>query len=211
MLQSRFTTLAACCSFLLAAAGAVPAWAGDHHKCCKLDVDIDDLDADLYPDGDGWLLKVRYEVDVEHACGGDHLVLNLQFSDDDCRIADGNGRNLTQVVALDRPSKCDGDEQTFIGCAEIRLAGNAIADPKDVDVHATVTRAGDSCTLDSENTSADAHLPCVVVECAPRVVEVRHVEPVIVVRRPVVYVRPACYPGVVTVRRPYYAHVGVRW
>jgi hypothetical protein len=28
---------------------------------------------------------------------------------------------------------------------------------------------------------------------------------------PGVYVRPACRSAVVTVRRPYYVHVGVRW
>jgi hypothetical protein len=214
-MKHRIWTIIACIVPLALAGGVPSALAGEHHKCCKIDVDIDELKADLYPDGDGWLLNVRYEVDVEHACADEQLTLNLQISDDDCRIVDAHGRPLTHTIALDRPTECDDGEQTFEGCAEIRLAGAAIGDPKEVDVHATVTRAGDACTLDKKNSSAKAHLPVVVVECAPRVVEVRRVEPVVELRRtcvrPVVYVRQECRSAVVEVRRPHSVRVGVRW
>src|SRR5262245_56041413 len=105
----------------LALAGGTPSWAGDHHdhhKCCKIDVDIDELHADLYPDGDGWLLKVTWEIDVEDACDREHLVLHLEFSNDDHRVVDADGHPLTHTIALDRPSKCKHDEQTFEGAVD---------------------------------------------------------------------------------------------
>lgn len=215
-MHNRLWTTSTCVALLALAGGIPSASADDHRKCCKIDVDIDELDADLYPDGDGWRLKVRFEVDVEDACPGERLTLNLQFSDDDCRIGDAKGRPLMHTIALDRPTECDDDEQTFEGCAEIRFGGAEIRDPQEVEVHATVTRAGESCTLDKEDSSAEAHLPVVVVECAPRVVEVCRVDPVFVeVRRPcirpAVYVRKECGSAVVEVRRPYYVRVGVRW
>jgi hypothetical protein len=207
--------LTACFTWLALGAIAVPVCAGEHGRCCKIEVDIDELDADLYADGDGWLLKVRYEVDVEDACNGEHLTLNLHFSNDDCRVVDADGRVLTHTIPLDQPTECDDDEQTFAGRVELRLDGKTVTDPDDFEVHAAVTRAGGSRVLDRENTSADVHRPRVVVACESRVVEVER-EPVVVeVRRrctePIVYVRKECRSAVVTVRRPYYVHVGVRW
>lgn len=215
-MANRTLTLLTCFALLALAAGARPAWAGDHGKCCKIDVDIDELDADLYPDGDGWLLTIRYEVDVEDACEGEQLLLNFEFSHDDCRIRQADGRPLLHSIRLDHPTKCDDDEQTFESSIELRLTGDEVGDPDEFEVHAAVTRPGGSCALDKDSTSADVHRPHVVVQCEPRVVEVRQAEPVVVEVRPpcdepVVYVRKNCRSAVVRVARPVYVHVGVGW
>lgn len=227
---------AAWCGLAIAGLATVPPALADHGKCCKIEVDIDELDADLYPDGDSWLLKVRYEVDVEDACRGERLELRLKFEDDDHCLVDDQGRALCEIVPLVHATHCDGDELTFSGCAEIRLPRGAVCHPGDFDVNASVTRAGESCSLDSEDTSATPHYPIVVVSCPPRVVEIAPV----VVERPVVIERPAIVverpvivaPSPVVVheiprrvevvryhpsvhveyrRRPHYVRVGARW
>lgn len=222
----------------LVLAGFPSALAGpDHRDSCKIEVDIDELDADLFPDGDSWLLRVRYEVDIEDACRGEQLELQLTFEDDDRRVVDTEGRALCEVIPLAIPRSCHGDEQTFAACAEFRLPRGAVCHADDFEVLASVTRAGESCSLDSEDTTAKPHYPVIVVSCPPRVVEVAPVvieqpvvfveRPVAVVERPVVVASPAVvvheiprrveivryHPHVQVEyrRRPNYVRIGARW
>lgn len=202
------------------------AYAGDHGRCCKPSADIDKLCADVFPDADGWLIRVRYEVEVEHACAEHGFVLNLTVEDDDAWVCGDGGRALVTPIELRAPVELRGSvagckgETEFAGEAEIRLPRGAIHCPRDVTVHGRVTRSGDGCTLDHESDDADYHPPVVIVERAPRVVEVVWpVREVVVVRsrpvevvkvvRPVEVVRPA---AVVEVRRrPTRVFVGARW
>lgn len=203
---------------------------------CKVEVDVDELDADLFPDGDSWTLKVRYEVDVEDACRNEQFDLRLRFEDDDRCVIDEEGRAFGEAVRLSHPNSCDSDEQTFAGSLEIRLPPGAVCHPRDFEVHASVTRVGDPCVLDSEDTTATPHYPVIVisspvrvVEAAPRLVQQPIVveSPRILVERPVV-LAPAplvvhASPRRIEVvryhpqayveyrRRPRYVHVGVRW
>ncbi len=208
----------------------------ERRRECMVNADVDELDADLFPDGDSWTLKIRYEVDVEDACRNHSVELRLRFEDDDRCVIDGEGRALGEVVQLSRPSSCEDDEQTYSGCVEIRLPRGAVCHPRDFEVHASVTRAGDACVLDREDTTATPHYPMIVMASPVRVVEIAPLvvqrpivvePPTIVVERPVVLapapilvhghsrrievVRYHPHAYVEYRRRPRYVHVGARW
>lgn len=223
----------------LALAGAsLPIASADSERRhqCKVEVDVDELDADLFPDGDCWTLKVRYEVDVEDACQSEQFDLRLRFEDDDRCVIDSEGRALGEIVRLSHPRSCDSDEQTFSGCLEIRLPPGAVCHPHDFEIHAAVTRAADPCVLDSEDTTATPHFPVIVVSNPVRVVEIAPLvvrEPIVVESPPIVVERPVVLaPAPIVVhsplrrievvryrpgthieyrRRPRSVHVGAHW
>lgn len=84
-----------------------------HHK---LDVDIDDLDAEIRWDGQKWSLRVKYEVDIENAAPGEafDLVLNLVSRS-------GSGQPVQIVVPLVTPSEVDDDEFEYKSILLARL------------------------------------------------------------------------------------------
>lgn len=193
---------------LFAAVGlmAAPAFAKG-----QTDVDIEGLKADLYPDGEDWTLRIRYDVEVERAQPDERFLLALQFSDDGYRIRDAEGRPMEVIVPLEFPVEAKRDKQVFKDTIEVRLPGEAVRRPYDVRVHAGAIREGGSPAFDTKETRAAAHLPVVVIESRPQVVEIVRPAPVVHVieRRPVVHVVHRA-PRVVEVHRPRTVRV-VRW
>lgn len=189
--------------------------------------DLEGLRADLYPDGSDWVVKVRYDVELEGAHPEDRYLLALQFSDDDCRVMDAEGRPVEVVVPLERPTGVDAHELVFRNAVEARLPGGAVRRPHALRVHGAVLREGESHIRDEKSTAATAHLPVVYVE-SPRVVEVVRPAPVVhVIERPapVVYAAPVVRvidrgpvvhvvdrgPRTVVVRRPGHVRVVRSW
>lgn len=186
----------------------------------RIDADIDTLQADLYHDAPGWLLKVRYSVEVEDACRGERFLLSMTLTEDGCALLDEFGRPITLTVPLMRTIERDGDERTLAGCTDVQLPPRSIRDPDDVEIEAIVAREGGSRVLDREDCDVDFRgscgpaveihqprpvfvtQPAPIVLRQPQTIIVRDTRPVVVreVRPAPIVVRPA--PIVVREPRP---------
>jgi len=203
--QMRMQTRVAIVALALAAA-ALPAVAGH-----KTEVDIESLRPELFEQPDGWLLSVRYEVEIEGPPPPE-MVFVAHLTDCGQVLADPDGRPFEAAVRLDQPSELDDDEIEFSGCVKLELPAGAIAGTRELRVVGKVLDPRADRLLALASKSPKVHyLPRYTVVEQPVVIEER---PVVIERPPVVVVeRPApivverhvvlSRPPVVVVERPY--------
>lgn len=116
----------------------------------RVEVDIEDLDAEIRWDGEKWRLVVEYDVEIEHASAGDSfdLVLNLfnkSRPDQPVQI----------VVPLTQPSEVDDDELEYESNVVARLDPNLVIDPHKLRLCGLVVRRGGGEIMDEKTTSVD--------------------------------------------------------
>ena len=114
----------------------------------RLDVDIEDLDAEIRWDGQKWSLRVEYDVEIEDAAPNEtfDLVLNLVNRTN-------AGQPVQIVVPLVSPSEVDDEEFEYESAVVARLDAGLVGDPDHVKVHAVVVRHGGGEVLDQDKTS----------------------------------------------------------
>jgi hypothetical protein len=114
----------------------------------RLDVDIEDLDAEIRWDGEKWSFHVEYEVEIKHAAPDQafDLVLNLISKSN-------NGQPVQIVVPLVTPSKMKDDKVEYKSTLAARIDSALIGEPDRLKVHAVVVPRGGGEVLDKESTS----------------------------------------------------------
>lgn len=117
----------------------------------RLDVDIDSLKGRIREVSSEWELTIEYEIEIEDARPEEKFELLLQVSERGRALRDEEGRPITIVVALDRPSKVDDDELEFEDSVVATLPRGLFKDPKRLRVIAVVVRAGDHQPLDRKD------------------------------------------------------------
>lgn len=115
---------------------------------CRADVDFDKLDAKLKCCRDGLELSVRYEVEIEDACGLGPLDLLLELQECGRPILDEEGKPVIYFVALDCPSDYDDDEVEFKGRFRTPIPRGLICLPCKSDVVAYVVTRADGRPID---------------------------------------------------------------
>lgn len=165
------------CVVGLAIAGAGAAGADEHRRCKGWDADIESLKGQMRPIDDGWLLAVRYEVEVEHARVTDVFELELELTECDRRVVDSQGNTIVMIIPMQVEEYDDG-ELELAGCAEFTIPAAAIGPAGKIKLHGAVVPAGQQVVLDRDCTKVKVCVPPPppppVVEC--RAVEVREVE-----------------------------------
>jgi hypothetical protein len=135
-------------SVLFTIAGLVPsALAADK----DLEVDIDSLEAEIRYVGGSWEVTAEYEIEIEDARPHERFELLLQVTEHDHVLRNSEGRPITIVVALDRPSEVDDDEMTFEGEVTFVLPRELISSPKHLRIVGVVVHAGDDRPLDRDD------------------------------------------------------------
>jgi hypothetical protein len=132
-----------------------------HHK--RPDVDIEKLKGEVWRSPDEWLLRVRYEVEIEDWRRGDAFELVAYVTEDGYRLANPAGQPVEFVIPLDRPSEVDDDELEFESSFTVRLPERSFRDPDRLRLHGMVVFAGDSLPLEKEDTSIKYDRPKVKV------------------------------------------------
>lgn len=115
-----------------------------------LDVDIEDLDAEIRWDGEKWRLVVEYDVEIENSIPGEafDLILNLVSRS-------RPGQPVQIVVPLVTPTEVDDDELEYESSVVARIDPALIGEPDRLRLEAMVIRRGGGEVLDSDHTSVD--------------------------------------------------------
>lgn len=126
----------------------------DHERNRKRpDADIDSLRADIWYGRGGWLLRVRYEIEIEDFRPGERYELVIRLTERGCKLVDRKGRPIEIVVPLDRPTEVDDDELEFEGVLTVRLPARVLSNPKRLRIHAAVVPEGGVRPLDRKDRS----------------------------------------------------------
>lgn len=126
----------------------------DHERDRKRpDADIDSLRADIWSGHGEWLLRVRYEIEIEDFRPGERFELVLHLTERGRRLVDRKGRVIEIVVPLDRPTEVDDDELEFEDVLTVRLPARVLSNPKRLRIHAAVVSAGGVRPLDHKDRS----------------------------------------------------------
>ena len=148
--------------FLILLAGALGASAAsgdDDRRQKQPDVDIESLKSEIRLVEDGWLLQIRYDVEIEHYRRGDAYELAVRLTDHDYDVTDREGHPLVFVIPLDRPTDIDDKELEFESGTTIRLPLGAIRDPGHLRLHGDVYGVGDDQSLDHKSKSVKYDKP----------------------------------------------------
>lgn len=127
----------------------------DHRRLTArtVDVDIDSLKAELSRDRSGWLLDVKYDIEIEDYYSGDRFELILYLSENNRELSDRRGRRIEYVIPLDRPTKAKRDELEFERRASLTVPDRVFRNPKHLRLHAVVVYAGDDRALKHKDRS----------------------------------------------------------
>ena len=117
----------------------------------RLDVDVDSLKGNIREVASEWELTIEYEVEIENARPEEKFELLLQVAEHGRAVCDEQGRPITIVVALDRPSKVDDDELEFEDSVVVTLPRGLFKNPKRLRLIAVVVRAGEQQPLDHKD------------------------------------------------------------
>jgi hypothetical protein len=143
--STRIALAAVLSGFLCAGATASH---GGHLSHSRLDVDIEDLDADIRWDGQKWSFRVEYDVEIENVAPGEAFDLVLNVIDRTGRV-----QPIQIVVPLVTPSEIDDDELEYESSVIARFDPTLVSDPKKLRVRAEVVPRGGGVVLDHEETS----------------------------------------------------------
>jgi len=114
----------------------------------RLDVDIEDLDAEIRWDGQKWWFRVEYDVEIEDSAPGEAFDLVLNVIDRTGRV-----QPIQIVVPLVTPSEVDDDELTYESSVIARFDPPLVGDPKKLRVRGEVVPRGGGVVLDHDETS----------------------------------------------------------
>lgn len=144
--------------FLLASA----ALAGDPPRppLPTLDIEFDKLKGDILRDRGEWLLRVRYEVEIEdppRVLPALDLVVDVFVYGRP--LIDDQGHPLQFVFPLDRPTEIEDDEIEFKGGAIAPLSFRSIIDPDEMEIIGRVMLRGDNRPLAVKEDDVSRYRP----------------------------------------------------
>lgn len=131
---------------LLAASSAAFAFDDEH------EVDIDKLKGEIWFSQDRWHVGMNYVVEIDSPRAGAVYILEIQFKQNDRPVIDKDGKRISIVIELDRPSKRKDNEFEFANVATVDLLREYITVPDKVEIVAAVYEQKTAVTLDTKDS-----------------------------------------------------------